>query len=103
MGICVQDIDIMTGTSKGTEVMNYEELNEAHGWVWVVIRVDPVIHEPKKWHDWYIQGVASDRDVAETLCRDENYFIGPLPINTALPHDRTEWIGSYFPMRPNPT
>lgn len=70
-------------------------LNLSTDWVWVVIRRDPA----KAPADWHIQGVASDEEIAKQMCLDDSYIIGPLPLNIALPHDRVEWVGSYFPLR----
>lgn len=70
-----------------------EELNLANGWVWVVIRRDPSLQPA----DWHLQGLAADERLAVEMSLDETYLIGPLPVNTALPHDRIEWVGSYFP------
>lgn len=48
---------------------------------------------------YHIQGVATTREIAISMCRDETYLIGPLPVNVALPHDRTEWPGLHFPLK----
>lgn len=48
---------------------------------------------------YHIQGIATSREIAEAMCRDESYLIGPLPVNVVLQHDRTEWPGAYFPLR----
>lgn len=65
-------------------------------WVWVVIRREENEGRPA---DWHLQGIAADEELAVEMCADETYMIGPLPINTALPHDRIEWVGCYFPLR----
>lgn len=91
MGIIVQEI-MGDGPVMKT---NVAELNLSADWVWVVIRRDPA----KTPADWHIQGVASDEEIAKQMCLDDSYIIGPIPFNIALPHDRVEWPGSYFPLR----
>lgn len=81
---------------------NTKELKLENGFIWVVGRRDPVIPEGATKANWHIQGVTSSEIIAIEMCLDATYFIGPLPINTALPHDTIEWIGSYFPLGPNP-
>ena len=72
-------------------------LNRETGFCWVVGRRQlkpgglPV--------EWHIQGVADTEEIAIEMCMDDTYFIGPLPINTALPHARIEWVGCYFPLK----
>lgn len=90
MGICLQLI-----TSKGAGMKNTETFNLTTDWVWVCLRRDPT-KSPVQWH---IQGVAANEGLAIEMCADENYLIGPIPINTSLPVDRIEWIGSYFPYK----
>ncbi len=89
MGLCFQQI-----TGNGP-VMEQTELNLSNGWVWVVLRRDPT----KQPADWHLQGVAADEGLALKMCKDETYIIGPLPINTALPEQGIEWVGSYFPLK----
>jgi hypothetical protein len=95
MGVCFQQIKEYRVMPKSNTT---HELNLAEGWVWVVIRIEPVLNQ-NNVHDWHLQGIGADEELAVAMCADENYLIGPLPINTALPHDRIEWIGSYFPHR----
>jgi hypothetical protein len=90
MGVCFQRI-----IGKGPPMDKPHELTLATDWVWVVIRRDGD-SDPAEWH---LQGVASDKEMAEQMCEDESYIIGPVPLNTVLPHSRIEWIGSYFPLR----
>jgi hypothetical protein len=55
---------------------------------------------------YHIQGIAAATDNATTeefatgMCVDETYFIGPIPVNVALPHERCDWPGAYFPLKP---
>lgn len=88
MGVCFQQIK-----GDGPPMNSNEELNLASGWIWVVLRRDPVPTPA----DWHMQGFAADESLALEMCTDETYLIGPLPFNTALPHDRIEWAGSYYP------
>lgn len=47
---------------------------------------------------YHIQGIATSEEVAVEMCRDLGYFIGPIPVNLALPHERCEWPEMYFPI-----
>lgn len=91
MGLCCQTI-IGDGPEMGGMQKNIET-----GWVWVCMRRDPVSRKDEKGHDWHIQGVASYEQLAIEMCLDEYHFIGPLPVDVALPYDLMEWPGSYFP------
>lgn len=97
MGICLQDIK-GAGPKMKTKIARCLET----GFVWLVCRRDPVIPKNKTQADYHIQGVTSEEKIAVEMCEDEHYFIGPLPLNTALPHDTIEWVGLYFPLGPNP-
>jgi hypothetical protein len=46
---------------------------------------------------YYLQGVFTEEVLAVEACSDASYFVGPLPINSALPHEMVEWRGLYFP------
>jgi hypothetical protein len=50
----------------------------------------------------HLQGITHDRRTAVAMCRDESYFIGPVPLNVLLPHRSMEWIGLEFPLRRQP-
>lgn len=69
--------------------------------VWVVLRrADPSeIHPVDGLARYMIQGVATSEHVAVQMCRDESYYIGPVPVNFALPHERCEWPGLYCPLK----
>lgn len=97
MGICLQLID-----GNGPRMKTKKPRCLENGFVWMVGRRDPVIPKGKSKANWHIQGVTSDEQIAIEMCEDETYFIGPLPLNTALPHDTIEWVGLYFPLGPNP-
>ena len=90
MGVCVQMI-----TGDGPKA-NISKMDRETGYVWIVTRIEPREGLPSRW---YIQGVADDEQIALEMCVDETYFIGPLPLNTALPHKRIEWVGAYFPLK----
>jgi hypothetical protein len=67
------------------------------GLIWIVgRREDKGEHYPGEWH---LQGVSDNEQTAIAMCRDENYFVGPLPVNVLLPHRTIEWIGLYWPKR----
>lgn len=48
---------------------------------------------------YHIQGIATTKEIAVSMCRDETYQIGPLPVNVVLAHNRTEWPGLHFPLK----
>lgn len=73
--------------------MERQELNLSTDWIWLVIRRDDTRDPP----DWHLQGTAADESIAVEMCMDETYMIGPVPFNTALPHNKIEWLGCYFP------
>ena len=64
--------------------------------VWFVGRRELQADGPSIYH---IQGIATDEVIAIAMCRDDTYFIGPLPVNVALPHERCEWPDMYFPLK----
>lgn len=68
--------------------------------IWVVIRRSGP--EEIDSHDglarYMIQGLATTESIAVAMCRDETYYIGPMPVNYALPHERCEWPGLYCPL-----
>lgn len=74
------------------------DMNLSTGWVWIVFRLDKALNA-KGNNDVHLQGVFDDEEKARESCTDETYIIGPVPINTALPERRIEWVGSYFPRK----
>lgn len=48
---------------------------------------------------YHIQGIATTKAIAVSMCRDHTYLVGPLPVNVALQHNRTEWPGLHFPLK----
>jgi hypothetical protein len=87
---------------------NMTERNSTNGYMWVVLRREvksqmkiKVIKpdgQEGEWSVWHIQGIASDELTAIKMCVDENYMIGPLPVDNALPENRLDWAGAYFPL-----
>lgn len=71
------------------------------GLVFVVGRVvptwDPEVNRNRD--RMHLQGVALSYDIALSMCRDETYFIGPMPANVSLPHSAISWIGLRFPLK----
>jgi hypothetical protein len=47
---------------------------------------------------YHIQGIFTEERLAVECAFDETYFVGPLPVNQALPHKIVEWAGLYFPL-----
>lgn len=89
MGLCFQFID-----GPGPKMRKGKKMNIEQGFVWVVGRREPNT-DPVQWH---IQGITETESLAIEMCVDETYFIGPVPINVSLSHNRIEWVGSYFPL-----
>lgn len=87
MGICVNSIE---GDGEKMKVPGDAEF------IWVVFRRHDRGELPGQWH---LQGIADTETLALQMCRDETYFIGPLPKNVSLPHDTIEWVNSYFPLK----
>jgi hypothetical protein len=96
MCICIQHI-FRDGPKMNTEILD-QDLSS--GFVWLVGRRVPK-PDPDERSDWHIQGVTSREDIAIEMCEDETYFIGPLPLNMALPRQTVQWVGLYFPLGPN--
>lgn len=48
---------------------------------------------------YFIQGAFTEPSLAEAAALDETYFVGPLPLNMALPHELIEWHGLYWPLQ----
>ena len=48
-------------------------------------------------NSWEFQGVFEHQHVAEHVCINSNYFVGPTEINQAMPHERCIWPGAYYP------
>ena len=86
MGVCVQEIKNIIPRSRSEFLV---------GFIWIVGRREERKNLPPAW---YIQGIAEDESTAIRFCRDETYWIGPLPLGVMLQHDKQEWIGSYFPL-----
>lgn len=93
MGICLHHIQ-----GNGPMRKSKKELCIETGFIWIVGRRDTDVPEGQKAM-YHIQGTASTETMAIGMCLDETYFIGPLPINTALPHKTIEWVGLYFPLK----
>lgn len=46
---------------------------------------------------WDFGGVFDTQELAEAACQDQTYFVGPAPMNVAIPHERQDWPGCYYP------
>lgn len=46
--------------------------------------------------DWELVGVYMVEEEAVAACRDERYFVGPIPLNRSV-ESTNEWAGSYYP------
>lgn len=47
---------------------------------------------------WDFQGVFATEDLAVAACTHPSYFVGPATLNEALPHETSDWPGSYYPI-----
>jgi hypothetical protein len=79
---------------------SHETKNLDSGFIWVIGRRQPK-DDPNVKADWHLQGIATTESIAVEMCLDETYFIGPLPLDLALPHKTVQWVGLYFPLGPN--
>lgn len=87
MGVVVIEVK-----GDGPDRPEHIDLRVETGFVWIVLRTD----ENEQWH---IQGVGTTEQWAVSMCVDETYFIGPLPLNSPFPEKQMEWVGSYFPLK----
>lgn len=87
MGVCFQNIS-------GREIPLKLDMEVV--FIWICGRREDRGDLPGHWH---LQGVSDDEETALAMCRDETYFIGPIPKNVALPHGNLEWVGCYFPLK----
>lgn len=94
MGLSIQDVGT-TGSTMRKQTGNILNM------IWVVIRREPIeeMQVVPAYAEWHLQGLSFDEQEAIAMCRDEHYFIGPLPVGVALPHDKVEWVGAYFPLK----
>lgn len=46
---------------------------------------------------WAFAGVFDDRDVAEAVCLDGRYFVGPTMLNERPPEGDSPWPDAYYP------
>lgn len=58
---------------------------------WIVLRTDEYGHV-------HIQGIFTEEPDAQTACLNDTYSIGPIPVNTILPHSEIGWAGYYCPL-----
>lgn len=67
---------------------------------WFAARIGPRdCLSPEQANHWHFQGIFTDERGAIGACADETYFICPVPVNVALPHDLVKAAGAYFPLR----
>ena len=59
--------------------------------MWVVGRV--------KSYGWDFQGVYTKKSKAVHFCLDAGYFVAPVRLNQALPHEMVAWPGIEFPLK----
>lgn len=49
------------------------------------------------FHSWEIMGIFDKEEDAVKLCKNNNYFVGPINLNEVLPEETIEWPDAYFP------
>lgn len=59
--------------------------------------VGKFISERKEGTAWEFQGVYEKETVAIEHCTNNNYFIGPVKLNTPIPEETTDWPDLYYP------
>lgn len=67
-------------------------------YVWLCIRRE----SPTAYHlmgVWVDTNEKSAEELATSQCLDESYYIGPFPVNVALPQKPVPWRGSYCPVK----
>jgi hypothetical protein len=47
---------------------------------------------------WEFQGVFDEEQLAVAACIGPRYFVGPAKMNAALPDERHDWTGAYYPL-----
>lgn len=63
--------------------------------VWIAGRVVAMTNQGQVWE---LQGIFPDEASAKAACRDDTYFITPLPWNVSLPHETIEVPRAYYPL-----
>lgn len=62
-----------------------------------------------KWIDceckkaWEFAGIYDTEEKAIKACEEDNYFIGPTPMNSSMPDVSIVWPGAYYPLREEKT
>lgn len=46
---------------------------------------------------WEMQGVFSSEEKAVAACLTEDFFIGPVELDKAMPEERIVWYKAYYP------
>lgn len=90
MGIKVSDLD------KRKELKRVP-VREDGTMIWLVVRREARTKQGLP-PAWWVQGIFTDEKQAVASCRHDRYFIGPLPLNMALPERTIEWVGAYCPL-----
>jgi len=49
-------------------------------------------------NEWEMCGVFDCEQLAKKECLNYRYFIGPLELNKAFPHETCEWPNAYYPI-----
>jgi len=48
---------------------------------------------------WDFQGIFSTKEKALAACRNEWYFIAPIPLDAELPDEVIQMPGAYYPLK----
>lgn len=70
------------------------ELEKEKQTAWIV---GQFIKETPEGAVWDLQGVFANEQLALEACTTPAFFLGPMDINKALPHERCDWPGVYYP------
>ena len=60
--------------------------------LWIVGKMWSIVEQ------WEYQGIFDNEQAAVDACKDENWFIGPVEMNTKVPVQREPWPGAYYPL-----
>jgi hypothetical protein len=59
--------------------------------------VGKVLKNTKDGRLWEFQGIFTSKILAESACIEENFFIGPVKLDSRIPMKSIPWSGAYYP------
>ena len=48
---------------------------------------------------WEIEGIFDSENKAVAVCKNSDYFVGPLTLNKKTPTRSVDWPGAYYPIK----